>query len=308
MSQTESLAESHNPFAEGSAYAQGEYMPVAEARIPISDWGFLHSDVTYDVVAVWGGGFFRLADHLDRFFRGIGKLHMQSPYDRDEVAAILTECVRRTGLREAYVKVILTRGTPPPGSRDPRECENQFYALAIPYIWIATPEKQEQGLHLTVSSIPRISPDSVDPTVKNFHWGDMVQGLFEAYDRGRETPVLTDGNGNITEGPGFNLFASIGGRLITPASGVLLGITRMTVIELAQSLNVKVDVGTLSEAELRQADEIFLSSTAGGVMPVTRLDGKAIGDGSPGPLTQRLRQMYWDAHDDDKYVTRIDYD
>ncbi len=307
MSQIETVPESHNPFADGVAYADGDYMPVAEARIPISDWGFLHSDVTYDVVAVWGGGFFRLEDHLDRFFRGIEKLHMQSPYDRNEMAAMLTECVRRTGLRESYVKVILTRGTPPPGSRDPREFENQFYALAIPYVWIATPEKQEQGLHLTISSIPRISPESVDPTVKNFHWGDMVQGLYEAYERGRETPVLTDGNGNITEGPGFNLFASIGGRLVTPASGVLLGITRMTVIELAQSLNVKVDVGILTEDELRQADEIFLSSTAGGVMPVTRLDESAVGDGSPGPLTQRLRQMYWDAHDDDKYVTRIDY-
>ena len=308
MSQIETVPESLNPFADGVAHADGDYLPVAEARIPLSDWGFLHSDVTYDVVAVWGGGFFRLEDHLDRFFRGIGKLHMQSPYERDEVAAILTECVRRTGLREAYVKVILTRGTPPPGSRDPRDCENRFYALAIPYIWIASPEKQQQGLHLTVSSIPRISPDSVDPTVKNFHWGDMVQGLFEAYNRGRETPVLTDGKGNITEGPGFNLFASSGGRLITPAGGVLLGITRMTVIELAQSLNVKVDVGILTEDELRQADEIFLSSTAGGVMPVTRLDGALVGDGSPGPLTQRLRQMYWDAHDSGKYVTPIDYD
>lgn len=308
MSQIETVVESQDLMAEGIAFVDGDYMPIAEARIPITDWGFLHSDVTYDVVAVWGGGFFRLGEHFDRFFRGIGKLQMQSPYKRDEMATILAKCVRRTGLREAYVKVMLTRGTPPPGSRDPRACENRFYAFAIPYVWIASPEKQDQGLHLTISSIPRISPESVDPTVKNFHWGDMVQGLFEAYDRGRETPVLTDGKGNITEGPGFNLFANIGGRLITPASGVLLGITRMTVIELAQSLNVKVDVGVLTEAELRQADEIFLTSTAGGVIPVTCLDDDPIGDGAPGPLTQRLRQMYWDAHDDDKYVTRIDYD
>ena len=135
----------------------------------------------------------------------------------------------------------------------------------------------------------------------------MGKGLFQAYDRGAETVVLTDGNGNITEGPGFNLFASIDGRLVTPESGVLLGITRMTVIELAESLNVKVEVGTLTEQELRSADEVFVSSTAGGVMSVSRLDGKPIGDGSPGPLTQRLRQMYWDAHDDDRYVTWIDY-
>jgi branched-chain amino acid aminotransferase len=307
MSQAETVSKTDNPFADGAAFIAGDYVPIDEARIPITDWGFLHSDVTYDVVAVWGGGFFRLQDHLDRFFRGIEKLHMQSPYDRVEMAAILAECVSRSGIREAYVKLILTRGTPPKGQRDPRTCENQFYAFAIPYVWITPPEKQELGMHLTVSSIPRISPDSVDPTVKNFHWGDMVQGLFEAYDRGAETPVLTDGQGNITEGPGFNIFAAIGGRLVTPDSGVLLGITRKTVIELAQSLNVKVDVGILTEAELRAADEIFISSTAGGVIPVSKLDGKPIGDGSPGPLALRLRQMYWDAHDDGKYVTRIDY-
>ena len=307
MSQAETVSKTDNPFADGAAFIAGDYVPIDEARIPITDWGFLHSDVTYDVVAVWGGGFFRLQDHLDRFFRGIEKLHMQSPYDRVEMAAILAECVSRSGIREAYVKLILTRGTPPKGQRDPRTCENQFYAFAIPDVWSTPPEKQELGMHLTVSSIPRISPDSVDPTVKNFHWGDMVQGLFEAYDRGAETPVLTDGQGNITEGPGFNIFAAIGGRLVTPDSGVLLGITRKTVIELAQSLNVKVDVGILTEAELRAADEIFISSTAGGVIPVSKLDGKPIGDGSPGPLALRLRQMYWDAHDDGKYVTRIDY-
>ena len=293
--------------SDGIAFIEGEYLPIAEARIPITDWGFLRSDVTYDVVAVWRGGFFRLEDHLDRFFRSIEKLHMHSPHDRAEVASILTECVRRSGLRESYVEMILTRGTPPVGSRDPRECENRFYALSIPYVWIAPWEKQEQGTHLTISSVPRISPESVDPTVKNFHWGDMVQGLFEAFERGGETAVLTDGQGNLTEGPGFNLFASIGGRLVTPASGVLQGITRKTVIELAETLNVKIDVGILAEDELRQADEIFISSTAGGVMTVSRLDNVPVGDGSPGPLALRLRQMYWDAHESGKYVTPIDY-
>ncbi|MFP6747312.1 MAG: aminotransferase class IV [Alphaproteobacteria bacterium] len=307
MSRIETSGEILSPFAAGTAFIDGAYVPVADARIPITDWGFLHSDVTYDVVAVWGGGFFRLDDHLDRFFRGIGKLHMRAPHDRAAMTEILSECVRRSGLREAYVKMTLTRGTPPPGSRDPRDCENQFHAFAIPYVWIAPLEKQDQGLHLTVSGVPRIAPESVDPTVKNFHWGDMVRGLYEAYDRGGDTAVLTDGKGNITEGPGFNLFASIGGLLITPADGVLRGITRKTVIELAESLNIKVEVRTLAEAELRQAGEIFISSTAGGVMPVTKLDDKPVGDGGPGPLTLRLRQMYWDAHDDGKYVTRIDY-
>lgn len=294
-----------NVYADGTAFIDGDYIPLAEARISILDWGFLHSDVTYDVVAVWGGKFFRLEAHLDRFFRGVGKLHMTCPHGRGEVAAILSRCVELTGLDNAYVKLTLTRGVPPKGSRDPRACENRFHALAMPYVWIADLEKQETGLDLTVSQIPRISPDSVDPTVKNFHWGDLVRGIFEAYERGGETVVLSDGAGNVTEGPGFNLFVCKGGRLLTPADGVLLGITRMTVIELAQSLNTEVVVAPVAEAILRDADEVFISSTAGGVMPVTKIDGVPIGDGTPGPLTTRLKQLYWDAHDDPKYATPV---
>jgi branched-chain amino acid aminotransferase len=297
-----------NSFAAGAAWIDGDYVPIGEARIPINDWGFVRSDVTYDVVGVWHGRFFRLDKHLDRFFRGIGKLHMTCPFDRHQVTDVLSQCVRLSGLREAYVEMILTRGVPPQGSRDPRECENRFYVFAIPYVWIASPEKQQTGLDLTVSRVPRIPPQSVDPTVKNFHWGDMVQGLFEAYERGGETAVLTDGSGNITEGPGFNLFASKDGRLITPGEGVLLGITRQTVIDLAERLNVKVEVGILSEATLRAADEVFISSTAGGVIPITRVDGAPVGDGAPGPLTQRLRTMYWDAHDDPAWTLAVDYD
>lgn len=303
---TDVLAHQDAPqFAAGAAYVEGDYVPIGEARIPILDWGFVRSDVTYDVVGVWQGAFFRLEDHLDRFFRSIEQLRMHCPYSRDEVARILANCVRLADLPDAYVEMIVTRGLPPQGSRDPRQCENRFYAFAIPYVWIASPEKQAEGLNLIVSRVPRIPPESVDPTVKNFHWGDMVRGLFEAFDRGGESVVLTDGSGNITEGPGFNLFCVVDGRLITAKAGVLEGVTRKTVIELAQSLNVKVEVGLLPETTLRSADEVFLSSTAGGIMPVTRLDGEAIGDGGPGPLSQRIRQLYWDAHADPKYAVPV---
>ncbi len=308
MSTTENPApDTATAFADGCAFIDGDYVPVAEARIPILDWGFVRSDVTYDVVAVWQGRFFRLQDHLDRFVRGISELRMTAPYDREAIAAILHGCVRRTRLTNAYVEMILTRGTPPRGSRDPRQCHNRFYAFAIPYVWIVPPDGQEHGAHLVVSRVPRIPPESVDPTVKNFHWGDMMRGVFEAYDRGGEVVVLTDGHDHITEGPGFNLFAAADGRLVTPARGVLPGITRQTVIELAEALHIAVEIRALSERELHAADEIFLSSTAGGVMPVTCLNGNTVGDGHPGPITARLRQRYWEAHEDPQYATPVDY-
>ncbi len=301
------MTDSNGKFSDGAAYIGGNYVPIAEATIAITDWGVVRSDVTYDVVGVWNGAFFRLDDHLERFMRSVEKLHMRCPHTQAEITAILSECVRLTGLRKSYVEMALTRGVPPRGSRDPRTFENRFYGFAVPFVWIVEPDVQERGINLIVSEVVRISPDSVDPTVKNFHWGDLMRGMYEAYERGGETAVLTDGSGNITEGPGFNVFAVKGGRLTTPARGVLLGITRATVIDLAETLNASVEVGVLSEQELRGADEIFISSTAGGIIPVSHQDVKPIGDGAPGPLTLRLRDLYWAAHEDSPWATPIDY-
>ncbi len=294
-------------FAAGAAFIEGEYLPVGEARLPLLDWGFIRSDCTYDVVGVWGGRFFRLDDHLERFHASMERLHLVSPYGRDEIAAVLHDCVRLAGLREAYVEMITTRGLAPAGSRDPRDCENRFYALAIPYVWMVNPERQKVGINLTVSSVQRIPPESLDPRVKNFQWGDMVAGLFEAYGKGGETTVLVDRDANVTEGPGFNLFALIDGRLQTPRKGVLEGITRKTVVELAEAAGWPVEFVTLPAADLALAAEVFLTSTAGGVMPVARIDGRPVGAGRPGPVTQRIRELYWAAHEDPKYTTPVNY-
>jgi branched-chain amino acid aminotransferase len=225
-------------YADGAAFVDGRFVPVAEARVPILDWGFLRSDATYDVAHVWRGSFFRLEDHLDRFERGMERLRLRPPYDRAEIREILTECVRLSGLRDAYAEVICTRGIPPPGSRDPRECANNFFAFAVPFVWIADPDKQERGLHAVIGPVQRIQPGSVDPKVKNYHWLDLEVGLYEAYDRDGETVILVDGKENVVEGPGFNVFTVKGGRIATPSQGVLEGITRKTVIELADELGV----------------------------------------------------------------------
>jgi branched-subunit amino acid aminotransferase/4-amino-4-deoxychorismate lyase len=294
------------PLTDGVAYIDGQFVPISEARIPILDWGFLHSDATYDVAHVWQGSFFRLNDHLERFLRGVKRLHMSLPYDRDGIRDILFECVRLTGLRDAYVEMICTRGVPAPGSRDPRQCVNRFYAFAVPFIWVANPEKQAHGLHLIISHVRRIPESSVDPTVKNYHWLDLVAGLYEAYSHGGETVILGDDAGHIVEGPGFNIFVVENGRIATPARGVLQGITRRTVIEMSQALNIPLETRDVSAEEIQQADEVFISSTAGGVMPVTQVDGHLLGDGKPGPITLQLRDHYWRLHQDPRYITPVE--
>ena len=295
-------------FLNGAAYVDEKIVPIAEAKISILDWGFLHSDATYDVVHVWKGTFFRLDDHLDRFLSGIDKLHMSIPHSRSGLRAILIDCVRASGLREAYVEMICTRGIPKPGSRDPRECTNRLFAFTVPFVWIANPEKQKEGLHLIVSHVQRIPPESVDPTVKNYHWLDMVMSLFEAYDRGAETAVVVDAQGNLVEGPGFNVFAVNGSTITTPARGVLEGITRKTVIELATAYGYEIIQHNLSADKARSADEVFVTSTAGGVMPVTKIDGSKVGSGTPGPVTQKMQKAYWAAHEDPHHTLKIEYD
>lgn len=294
-------------YSSGCACVDGSYVPIASACVPLLDMGFSRSDCTYDVVAVWQGGFFRLEDHLDRFERSCACLQLTPP-SRGEIREMLFECVRRSRLTDAYVELITTRGVPSAGERDPRRVRNRFYAYAIPYVWIANPDQQAVGLRLAVArAVERISPRAVDPTVKNFHWGDLVRALFEAYERDSDTAILLDREGNVTEGPGFNVFAYYRGTLLTPADGVLPGITRQTILDLAARDRLPTRVTRFDEAVLRDATEIFLTSTAGGVMPVVALNGVPVGEGVPGSLTRRLAERYWQAHLAGPWVSPVDY-
>ncbi|MEJ6785450.1 aminotransferase class IV [Aminobacter sp. Piv2-1] len=300
------MAGDHNP-ADGIAFVNGTYVPLAEASVPLVDRGFVRSDATYDVVHVWKGSFFRLGDHIERFQASMRGLRLSLPLSAGEIAWILTECVRRSGLRDAYVQMTCTRGIAPKGTRDPRLCENRFYAFAQPFVWIANEDQRRDGLKMIISSVQRIQPEALDPRLKNFHWLDLTMGIFEAYDRDAVTAVLSDRDGNVTEGAGFNVFTVRGGTLATPDHGVFEGMTRRTVIEMAAEIGLACALRPVSAGELRDADEIFITSTAGGIMPVTEIDGRILGNGRPGPVTQRIHDLYWDRQHAAGLFTAVDY-
>ena len=295
-------------WPDGAAYVDGRYMPIADAAIPITDWGYRRSDVTYDVVSVWDGAFFRLDDHLRRFRASMRSLRLDPPESDDEIRHVLTECVRRSGLREAYVAMDCLRGRPKPGlPRHPLNCRNYIAAFAIPWVWVMSEEMQARGAHLIVAKTPRIADESVDPTVKNFHWGDLTRGLFEASDQGADNCVLTDGKGFVTEGPGFNVFAVTNGAVTTSDHGALEGITRLSVQELCRDLGMPFAIRPLPVEELREADEIFLATTAGGIMPASRIDGRIMGNDRPGPVSARLRESFWAKRTQGWHATPIEY-
>ena len=295
-------------FADGAAFTEGRFRPIGQAGISLLDWGFTRSDLTYDVVHVKDGCFFRLDDHLDRFLSGIERLRLGIPESRDDIARILHHCVALAGLGDAYVAMVASRGRPMvPGSRRPADCNNHLIAYAVPWIDVIRPEIQARGAHVHVAGVPRVPDASSDPTIKNYRWGDLTQGLLEAEDAGCDTAVLLDQDGYLTEGPGFNVCLIEDGTLVTPDRGALHGITRQSVLELCAELGMPAHVAPVPASALETADEVFLCTTAGGIMPVARIGGRILGNDAPGPLSLKLKERYWQKHREGWHATRVDY-
>ena len=287
----------------------GHVLPISQATIPVNDWGLVHSDITYDVVPVINGAFFRFEEYLSRFFSSMESLYLDPGMNKSEVQKALHQMVSQSGLRDSYVAMVCSRGKPKiPGSRDPRDCENHFFAWCVPYVHVIKPEIIDQGATAWISqNVYRIPEESVNPRVKNYHWGDFTQGIFEAKDNKYETVILLDFDGNVTEGPGFNVFAIKDGVLITPDRGVLAGVSRKTVLEIADHLGIRAVICPLSVDELLAADEVFLSSSGGGVIPIVRVNETIYGNGVKGPISVRLNETYWQWTKLEKYRDPINY-
>ncbi|SEE28686.1 branched-chain amino acid aminotransferase [Rhizobiales bacterium GAS191] len=293
-------------FADGAAYVRSQFVPIAEANIPVTDWGFTRSDAVYDVVHVFHGGFFRLDDHLDRFHRSMQARRLAPPENRARMEEILHRCVALFGQQRSYVAMVALRGRPRvAGSRRPSDCDNHFVAYALPWIDVIPPDVQARGAHLWIATVPRVPDASFDPTVKNYQWGDLTTGLLEAHDHGFDTAILCDAEGFVTEGPGFNIFVVKDGRVLTPDRGSLHGITRASVLELCKSLGIEAGVAPMPRAMLEDADEVFTTTTAGGVMPVARVGRRILGNDRPGRISMMLKDAYWQRHEEGWYRTPV---
>lgn len=280
-------------WSAGAGYIDGKFMPIAEAKIPVTDWAYRRSDVVYDVVSVWDGVFFRLDDHIARFRRSMNRYKFNIKETDEEIRTILHKLMALSGLRSAYVAMDCLRGQAAPGVRSPVKARNYLSCHAVPFSTLVPRDKIERGIHMIVSSIPRIPHACVDATAKNFHWGDLNLSMFEADEKGADYPVLLDLEGNVTEGPGFNVFTVTDGVVATPDYNMLEGVSRASAMDICAELNIPFEVRKVSVAELRDADEIFVSSTAGGVIGVSRIDGRILNNDRPGPISEKIRETYW---------------
>jgi branched-chain amino acid aminotransferase len=290
---------SHAPeYARGSAFVIDHYCSLDEAAVPVTDLGFTRADAVYDVVTVSRGQFFRMDHHQKRFAASCEKMRLTNPFSVEEERDLLNRLVALTGFKDAYVWWGVTRGgTPADSSKrlDSRSFSNRYYAYVIPYLFINNDAQRQKGINIWVSqSYVRIPPNSVDPRAKNFCSLDLAMSLYEAGDNQAEWSVLTDGKGNLMEAPGSNIFVIKDGVVATPDLGCLEGITRQSAIDLCEEVGMSCEVRNVTAEELFSADEAFMTSSAGGIMPVSRVNGHALSD-TPGPGDQvtKIHNLYW---------------
>jgi branched-chain amino acid aminotransferase len=290
----------------GVVFVDGEFVAPEEARMSIFDYGFTWGDCVYDVTSVWQGWFFKLDEHVERFEASLAGFRLSCPYPGEEIRRILAECVDRAALEDAYVKLEVTRGTTPGHSRDLRLARNRFTAYAIPYVWIWGEEKCRNGasLHLC-RRFERISSRAVDQRFKNYNRADLVQARLDAYDAGCDDAVLVAADGSLSEGFGWNVLVVKDGAVATPDWNVLEGRTREAVGEICRDEGIPFELRRVEPEELLAADEVFATTTAGGVMPVIAIDARPVGAGGPGPLTQTIQDRYWSRRAEGWHGTRV---
>ena len=293
--------------SKGIAYCNGDYVPVDEASIPILDPAFTKSDVVFDAVSVWDGQFFRLDDHLERFRASCGFVRMKPPCDEDEIKHILAQCVARASFSRAVVYMLCTRGRYGGGIAfgDPRTCRNEFVAYSVPYYWVVPKERAQTGAHLWIAETRRAPDVAINQRIKSFNRMDLTRAQFEALDSGADTPVLLSTDGYLTEGPGFNVWIVQDGKALTPGDNLLEGITRLAVFDLCRELGLSAETADLNPEDLTDADEAFISSSAGGIFPVTRVNNRLIGNGLPGSISCRLSDLYWETRNKGRHATAV---
>jgi branched-chain amino acid aminotransferase len=292
----------------GIAFVDGAFVAPEQAQMSIFDAGFMYSDTVYDVLSGWDGWLFKLDEHLERFANSCKGFRLENPYSPEEVRRIVGECVERSGLRESYVKVELTRGVIPQNGRDLRDASQRFVAYAVPYVWIWGEEKCRDGANVHLSTkYRRIPSQAVDARFKNYNRADLVQARLDGYELGCDDAMLIGTDGSLTEGFGWNVMVVKDGRVSTPESNVLHGVTRETVEELCEIEGIPYDARRLDPQELANADEVFAATTAGGIMPIIALDSVPVADGAAGPHTRRLQKLYWAKRNEGWHGTRAEH-
>lgn len=282
------------PGADVRVWIDGAEVKPAEARVSVFDRGFLYGDSVFETLRTYGGRAFALEEHLERLARSAALVHLRLPVSLDVLRAEIEgalESVRpdRAHDQESYLRLTVTRGSGPLGL-DPANATEPLRVLIVAPLHAPPAVAYERGVSVITYATQRVGDATPAAGAKVGNYLVAVLALSAAKAQGAAEALIVDGEGNVVEGSTSNVFAVRAGTLYTPseAEGILPGITRRVVLEVAESLGVPVRLGPLSRAELLAADEVFISSSLRELLPVVRVDEAAIGEGAPGPVTGRL--------------------
>ncbi len=271
----------------------GRPLDPAEATISVFDRGFLYGDSVYETLRTAGGAFVDMRRHLERLRTSAAGIGLEVPYTDQEIRRIVRETCEAAANPDSYIRIVLTRGT---GALmiDPRVSGDPQLVVIVKVLKQPPLALYERGISAAIVDVLKPGRRQLDPSLKTGNYLNSILALQEAIDGDAEDAILCNAAGAVAEGATSNVFMVSGGRVLTPSfeTGLLKGITRTVVVELAESQGLEVLETTIMPDQLRAADEVFLTSSVRGVMPVTRLDGVAVKDGAVGPVTRRLLHAY----------------
>jgi branched-chain amino acid aminotransferase len=274
-------------------YIDGKYLDERNAKVSVFDHGLLYGDGIFEGIRIYNGRVFKLKEHIDRLFYSAKALLLNIPLSHAEMMKATVETCRKNKLREGYIRLIVTRGVGTLGL-NPRTCKKPSVIIIADKIQLYPPAYYQRGLDIITVPTTRNLHSALNPAIKSLNYLNNILAKIEANNGGCEEAVMLNAEGFVAECTGDNLFIVKNGALLTPplSAGALYGITRQTVIELAEAAGIKVSEPNLTRYDLFNADECFLTGTGAELIPVVKIDGRFIGTGNPGPITRRLEEDY----------------
>ena len=270
-------------------YIDGKFLPKAEAKVSVFDHGLLYGDGVFEGIRSYNGRVFKLDEHLERLYDSAKSIMLEIPISIETMEATVLETLRRNHLTEAYIRLIVTRGVGDLGL-DPDKCPKPSIIIIADKIVLYPQKYYEEGLEIVTVSVRRNYAEAINPRIKSLNYLNNILAKIEGKQAGAEEVLMLNAEGYVVECSGDNIFWIKNEVLVTPPvhMGILEGVTRNSVIDLAREAGMRVEERVFTRHDLYIADECFLTGTAAEVIPVVKIDRRSIGDGQPGKITQRL--------------------
>jgi branched-chain amino acid aminotransferase len=274
-------------------YISGKLYDKQDAKISVYDHGFLYGDGVFEGIRIYSGKVFRLREHIERLYESARSIYLEIPLSREQMIQAVNDTVKANERKEGYIRLVVTRGSGSLGL-DPRKTTDPQVVIIVDDITMYPKEMYEHGMDLVTAATIRAHPNSLNPSIKSLNYLNNIMAKVEGVHAGCVEALMLNFKGEVAECTGDNIFIVKHGILKTPPpdAGILVGITRNAIMELARADSIPVREEALTRHDVYTADECFLTGTAAEVIPVVKCDGRPIGTGKPGPISRKLRERF----------------